>query len=856
IKLVDPTKNNAGDAVYVLFGQTPDDTDGNIDAQTLVTNGANIPGVFFNFAAPGGTIDLTAELSESYRTTLTSEGKEAGDTLHIGSVENVGDFDGDGYDDFAVVLEITDPKEDTGNRGVYAYLYYGGANYDFSEPSNDVTLFLRRPPTGVSLSETDNDPLNLSFRAVYRGGDLNQDGQEELIVAGRSSMFVIFGTDELKDASNIALNVGFAPSGFGFLYGATATVTTFTFNNELKTESYFDRLVDVQGGFDVTGDGIDDLVLLYESPTYSQALAFRDSFPDETAVSYSAYAWVLPGDNTDDGIEGIDHFLYEAQHAFDDGLSSIALQTGIETKIGLNNDGMTKIVFASAPITTNEPNTTDNVFTGTPIGFSSFNPKLALGNVNGDDHADLVLSYQSPLTPTVETAFVVFGKTTIGRTPPDNGGKYGASTIFAESLDIDEGVILHAEDATDRFGYALAVGDIDGDSYDDILIGAPYHDSDVPTDNAGVLTNNGRVYAIYGRESLASEIRITQHADGTTLTQGVFITELLQTEEDGLPAHVDLGFVIDGFSLSDQTANASESQVGTSLALVDQLGDGSRSVLVASKEGSLTNGIVQFIKGGDFRLTARNSLNPDGTQADAYVVSKKDNPLQQDTLRGSAEREIFTEIESPVTEVYAGAGNDAIVFDAPFSGANGEETGTPLLVIAGGGGVDSIRRTEGQFNLDLSNTSKVFRSLEVIDLVATDDPNVGGATLQGLTPAQVHQIVSNEGALGIEGKRVLLILGDDNDNVTDLGGNGWTQRANDVALHDLYTEAFNATYRTSLQLPSQIDSANDVNDVRIVHQINPITLAKADAGLLSIPLNQYFVAPNGQILTFALEADT
>lgn len=120
---------------------------------------------------------------------------------------------------------------------------------------------------------------------------------------------------------------------------------------------------------------------------------------------------------------------------------------------------------------------------------SQFGSVTAVGDLNGDSVADLVVGAPRARVPDISqgAVYVFYGPLRQG-----------------DLLSDDADVVLRGDAAGDLAGSAIAVGDFDGDGFDDLVVGAP--------DHAEGQTPDGRVYVVYGGAALPSDSRLTDAA--------------------------------------------------------------------------------------------------------------------------------------------------------------------------------------------------------------------------------------------------------------------------------------------------------------------------------------------------------
>ena len=164
---------------------------------------------------------------------------------------SVGDLDGDGLSDLLLGAQNYDDWWIGNNCGI-AWIWYGAtlsAGGTFSPWSADLTL----------ESEAGGDRLG---RGVASAGDVDGDGVPDLLVSAHARAEVVYGGGTIY----LVLGSQLPASGTFPVSGAHATISGTTVNSYLGRDG-------LDGGADVDGDGLDDVVIssYYEHEAGDQA---------------------------------------------------------------------------------------------------------------------------------------------------------------------------------------------------------------------------------------------------------------------------------------------------------------------------------------------------------------------------------------------------------------------------------------------------------------------------------------------------------------------------------------------------------------------------------------------------------
>jgi hypothetical protein len=330
-------------------------------------------------------------------------GWEASSTSTSIRVSEVGDLDGDGYEDVAASAR---------DGSYYVYAWLGGPSGFSTSP--DATL----SPSGLSSSAL-----------PARGGDVDGDGYDELLVGEYVA----------------TVGVGSA-TGTAWVFEGGATGPSTTAALQLSGTQAGGRFgVAAIGGQDLDGDGYDDVVI--------GADAFDDGETDEGRV------YLFSGGSS--GLSSTASWTFSADQA-----SAYAGRT-LSLSPDLNGDGAPDLLVGATQW--------DGSFTdeGGLFAFYGGGTLAASPDWTGGGGEASVYCYIAESLGDVDGD----GYSDAGLGCPNADSNRGRAMLFrgGASGPTDSGWRGEGELANDRFGSALQpLGDLDGDSYGDFAVSAPY----------------------------------------------------------------------------------------------------------------------------------------------------------------------------------------------------------------------------------------------------------------------------------------------------------------------------------------------------------------------------------------------
>ena len=662
----------------------------------------------------------TLDLRLASHTGLVLYGAASGDLAGI-AVAGAGDINGDGLDDMIVGASFAAGADGVaGAQTGRAYVVFGQTDrhtggLDLARVGDGIAGF-------VIVGEETGDSAG---RSVAAAGDVNGDGFEDLVIGapgadgpGNSRVdagaaYVLFGKSA-PFAAAVGLGSIAAGSGGFVMHGARAgDQAGFSAGRagDLDGDGYDDLAVaalSADGIGAATANAGSAYVLYGGSRDFSTAVDLATPLPgdgvlvieggnfafDETGTSIAA-AGDINGDGLDDLAIGAPNA--DGPNRTEDFLGSTYVMFGREGGHGANlsfadiaADGTGLILYGEDP-----PD---------EAGFAV----SSAGDINGDGIGDLVIGAPNAggpdnTRPFAGDTYVLFGRAG-GFPSPIDLGKLALGT---------DGFVIHGRAALDRLGNTVAaVGDVNGDGFDDLAIGAL--GSDGPS---AAREDAGETYLLFGRTG-------------------------------AMPAHIDVGSAdwgLDGMVILGADAF---DQSGVSVAGAGDIdGDGFADLIIGAFGGAgLENGRgfageAHVIYGGDFTgavtmvgTVAAETLTGTG-MADAMVGGAGD-----DTLDGRGGADALT----------GGVGNDVLrVRDALFRRVDG------------GHGTDTLVLDANEVLLDLPALGRHrLRGIEAID--------IGGTGANGL-------VVDRHALLALPDSGTSLRVAGGADDFVLVTGTGWTE---------------------------------------------------------------------------------
>ena len=528
------------------------------------------PGLPGNYAPPLSSLDLSELTGKLHGFALN--GEAAND--HSGSAISFGDINGDGYEDVLIGVQLADPN---GTSSGKTYVVFGKA----SGFSASLELSGLNGTTGFVINgEAANDRSGVAISS----GDINGDGYEDVLIGANSA-------DPNGSSSGKTYVVFGKVSGFSASLELSALngTTGFVINGEAASDGSGGA---VSSG-DINGDGYEDVLIGARSAdpngsssgktyvVFGKASGFSASL--ELSGLNGTTGFVINGEAASDGSGG----AVSSGDINGDGYEDVLIGAQSADPNGAGS-GKTYVVFGKASeflasLELSGLNGTTGFDINGEVGGDGIGGAVSSGDINGDGYEDVLIGAQSADPNGISNSgktYVVFGK----------ASGFSAS-LELSGLNGTTGFDINGEAENDFSGDVLSSGDINGDGYGDVLVGASGADPNG--------SSSGKTYVVFGKASgFDSEIELS-------MLNGIN------------------GFGLNGAAISDQSGGAVSSG--------DINGDGYEDVLVgassADPNGSSSGKTYVFTNTAEQTISGNEGFRMLGSPASGKVFDKLVGPF-------------------------------------------------------------------------------------------------------------------------------------------------------------------------------------------------------------------------------------